>query len=41
MVEELLQPSRQREPRWPALIALLAIMGLYIGLPDFLTFGHA
>lgn len=35
-----LQPVREREPRWPALIALLAIMGLYIGLPDFLTFGH-
>ena len=37
---EILQPSDQREPRWPALLALLAVMGLYIGLPDFLTFGH-
>jgi len=37
---DLLQPSREREPRWPALLALLAVIGLYLGLPDFLTFGH-
>jgi len=35
-----LQPVREREPRWPALIALLGVMGLYVGLPDFLTLGH-
>ena len=37
---ELLQPSSKREPRWPALLALLGVIGLYVGLPDFLTFGH-
>jgi uncharacterized membrane protein len=37
---ELLQPKDQAEPRWPAKLALLAIVGLYLGLPDFLTFGH-
>lgn len=35
-----LQPVREREPRWPALIALLAVIGLYVALPDFLTLGH-
>ena len=39
--EAILQPSDQREPRWPALLALLAVIGLYIGLPEFLTFGHS
>ena len=37
---ELLQPTDKREPRWPALLSLLGVMGLYVGLPDFLTFGH-
>ena len=27
------------EPRWPALIAVLAVGGLYTGLPEALTFG--
>jgi len=37
---ELLQPRQEAEPRWPALLALLGVIGLYVGLPDFLTFGH-
>jgi uncharacterized membrane protein len=34
-------PSRQydSEPRWPAVIAILAVGGLYLALPDSLTFG--
>ena len=27
------------EPRWPAIIAILAVGGLYLALPDSLTFG--
>src|SRR6266498_2153785 len=27
------------EPRWPAFIAVLAVGGIYAGLPDALTFG--
>jgi uncharacterized membrane protein len=27
------------EPRWPAVIAILAVGGLYLALPDSLTFG--
>ena len=38
--EDTLQPKEQLEPRWPALVALLGVIGLYLGLPDFLTFGH-
>jgi uncharacterized membrane protein len=34
-------PSHQydSEPRWPAVIAILAVGGLYLALPDSLTFG--
>ena len=34
-------PSHQydSEPRWPAVIAILAVGGLYMALPDSLTFG--
>jgi uncharacterized membrane protein len=34
-------PSHQDdpEPRWPAVIAILAVGGLYLALPDSLTFG--
>ena len=28
-----------REPRWPAFIAILAALGLYTGLPEALTMG--
>jgi len=31
--------SRHREPRWPALIALLAVGGLRLALPESLTVG--
>jgi len=27
------------EPRWPVLVALLAVGGLYLALPEYLTFG--
>jgi hypothetical protein len=27
------------EPRWPAAIAVLAVGGLYLALPNFLTIG--
>lgn len=32
-------PKEQEEARWPALIALLAVGGLYLSLPSFLTIG--
>ena len=28
-----------REPRWPAVVAVLAVGGLYAALPEALTFG--
>jgi hypothetical protein len=31
--------ERDREPRWPAFIAILAVGGLYTGLPEALTIG--
>jgi hypothetical protein len=31
--------QRDREPRWPALIAVLAVGGLYLALPSGLTIG--
>lgn len=31
--------SVKREPRWPIAIALLAVGGLYLALPHFLSFG--
>ncbi len=31
--------SQRREPRWPAIIALLSVAGLYWALPEFLTPG--
>jgi hypothetical protein len=31
--------SHYAEPRWPAVIAILAVGGLYTALPDALTFG--
>jgi uncharacterized membrane protein len=35
------EPAQQHdaEPRWPAIIAILAVGGLYTALPDALTFG--
>src|SRR5438132_14360123 len=35
------EPAEQYdpEPRWPAFIAVLAVGGLYTGLPEALTFG--
>ncbi|RPI92043.1 MAG: hypothetical protein EHM39_13970, partial [Chloroflexi bacterium] len=35
------EPAQQHdaEPRWPAVIAILAVGGLYTALPDALTFG--
>jgi hypothetical protein len=34
------EPVQQyAEPRWPAVIAILAVGGLYLALPDSLTFG--
>jgi uncharacterized membrane protein len=36
--KEPAQP-RDSEPRWPAVIAILAVGGLYTALPDALTFG--
>jgi hypothetical protein len=35
------EPTQQHdaEPRWPAVIAILAVGGLYTALPDALTFG--
>jgi len=27
------------EPRWPALVALLAVLGLYMALPSFVAIG--
>jgi hypothetical protein len=32
-------PQRYAEPRWPAIIAILAVGGLYTALPEALTFG--
>ncbi len=32
-------PSTARRTRWPALLAALAICGLYFSLPEHLTFG--
>ncbi|WP_263376429.1 hypothetical protein [Granulicella aggregans] len=32
-------PARDPEPRWPALLALIAIGGLRLALPDFLAIG--
>lgn len=32
-------PTREEEPRWPALIALLGAGGLFYALPDALNFG--
>ena len=39
--ERMPDPSHQydSEPRWPAVIAILAVGGLYLALPDSLTFG--
>ena len=39
--ESMPDPSHQydSEPRWPAVIAILAVGGLYLALPDSLTFG--
>jgi len=39
--ERMPDPSHQDdpEPRWPAVIAILAVGGLYLALPDSLTFG--
>ena len=36
--EDAVEPS-DREPRWPAFIAILAVSGLYTGLPEALTIG--
>ena len=36
-VEDVEDPDR--EPRWPAIIAVLAVGGLYTALPKELTFG--
>ncbi len=36
--EDAVEPS-DREPRWPAFIAILAVGGLYTGLPEALTIG--
>jgi uncharacterized membrane protein len=32
-------PAIDPEPRWPAFIAVLGVGGIYMGLPDALTFG--
>ena len=39
--ERMPDPNHQydSEPRWPAVIAILAVGGLYLALPDSLTFG--
>ena len=39
--ERMPDPSHQydSEPRWPAVIAILAVGGLYLALPDSLTLG--
>lgn len=37
-VEEL-SPELEPEPRWPALVAVLAVGGLYAALPEALTIG--
>jgi hypothetical protein len=29
----------EREPRWPVLVALLAVAGMYLALPEYLTVG--
>jgi hypothetical protein len=36
---ETLPEEIEPEPRWPAFVAVLAVGGLYTGLPDALTFG--
>jgi hypothetical protein len=36
---EELADQLEPEPRWPALVAVLAVGGLYMGLPDALTMG--
>ena len=36
---EELTEQLEPEPRWPALVAVLAVGGLYAGLPDALTMG--
>jgi uncharacterized membrane protein len=33
------EPARDPEPRWQALIALLAVAGVYVALPSYLTIG--
>src|SRR5712671_1841576 len=35
----LIAPVSNTEPRWPAIIALLAVGGIYAALPSFLTVG--
>jgi hypothetical protein len=37
-MKELVQ-QHDSEPRWPAVIAIVAVGGLYTALPDSLTFG--
>jgi hypothetical protein len=41
MLRRETEPAQQHdvEPRWPAVIAILAVGGLYTALPDALTFG--
>ena len=36
---EILSDDIEPEPRWPAFVAVLAVGGLYTGLPDALTMG--
>src|SRR5262249_41624566 len=31
--------AKQAEPRWPAVVAILAVGGIYLGMPSFLTLG--
>lgn len=39
MAETILEQEIDPEPRWPALIAVLSVGGLYTALPEELTFG--
>ena len=33
------QTKSSRKPRWPAVVALIAVAGLYLALPESLTVG--
>jgi uncharacterized membrane protein len=40
VAEEIQQSRQPEEPRWPVALAFVAVIGLYLALPDFLTIGH-